>query len=297
MCGLIIHLQNADDTGQFVGDIDELRLYGRAVSEEEVRALYAEHKGIVLEQQIQGIKEELSGLVSRAEAVYAQGAADEDTSEAAALLAAIAKASEVLQGTDADALARGDADDAADLIEYLNAKVGSNPNGGTAWAEVRAANGHEAPYNVRYFEIGNEMNQGGADGTAAQTYWIDDVPGGALEGYVNGGTASFTRQYVVAQDDWNVSASYSDGSQNQEFWLRYARVEPDKKADDYDSFTAVDEGSVSVYVNGTKWTGMALPRSPKQCAAPWIRLMTITVRMAFRRRRSTFIPAMRPRIS
>lgn len=55
------------------------------------------------------------------------------------------------------ALARGDADDAADLIEYLNAEVGSNPNGGTAWAEARAANGHEEPYNVRYFEIGNEM--------------------------------------------------------------------------------------------------------------------------------------------
>lgn len=129
------------------------------------------------------------------------------------------------------ALARGDADDAADLIEYLNAEVGSNPNGGTAWAEVRAANGHKEPYNVRYFEIGNEMNQGGADGTTAQTYWIDDVPGGALEGYVNGGTASFTRQYVVAQDDWNVSASYSDGSRNQEFCLRYARVERDEKAE------------------------------------------------------------------
>ena len=350
--------KNAGDTGQFVGDIDELRLYGRAVSEEEVQALYAEHEGIVLEQQLQKIKEELSALVSRAEEIYGQELVDADAPEAVALSAAIGQASEALQGTDVTALteaasaledaldayidnsllldistedvsrtvdhgifginhryafngygsfdpetmkvkdefaelysqagfgslrypggtisnlynwktaigpvedrvdqihgfynnsgqhgiapnfgideaaafvqeydselvyvyalARGDADDAADLIEYLNAEVGSNPNGGTAWAEVRAANGHKEPYNVRYFEIGNEMNQGGADGTTAQTYWIDDVPGGALEGYVNGGTASFTRQYVVAQDDWNVSASYSDGSRNQEFCL------------------------------------------------------------------------------
>lgn len=385
--------KNAGDTGQFVGDIDELRLYGRAVSEEEVQALYAEHEGIVLEQQLQGIKEELSALVSRAEEIYGQGLVDADAPEAVTLSAAIERASEALQGTDVTALteaaaaledalnayidssllleistedvsrtvddgifginhryafngygsfdpetmkvkdefaelysqagfgslrypggtisnlynwktaigpvedrvaqihgfynnpgqhgiapnfgidevadfvqeydselvyvyalARGDADDAADLIEYLNAEVGSNPNGGTAWAEVRAANGHQEPYNVRYFEIGNEMNQGGADGTTAQTYWIDDVPGGALEGYMNGGTASFTRQYVVAEDDWNVSASYSDGSQNQEFCLRYARVERDEKADDYDSFTAVNKGSVRVYVGGEEWT-------------------------------------------
>ena len=54
-------------------------------------------------------------------------------------------------------LGRGNAQDAADLIEYLNAQVGTNPNGGIDWAKVRADNGHPQPYNVRYFEIGNEM--------------------------------------------------------------------------------------------------------------------------------------------
>ncbi|MFQ3549814.1 MAG: alpha-L-arabinofuranosidase C-terminal domain-containing protein [Armatimonadota bacterium] len=48
-------------------------------------------------------------------------------------------------------------EDAADLVEYLNApNDGSNPNGGVDWAEVRAQNGHPEPYNVKYFEIGNE---------------------------------------------------------------------------------------------------------------------------------------------
>ena len=47
--------------------------------------------------------------------------------------------------------------DAADWVEYCNSpNDGSNPNGGIDWAAVRAANGHPAPYNVKYWEIGNE---------------------------------------------------------------------------------------------------------------------------------------------
>jgi len=47
--------------------------------------------------------------------------------------------------------------DAVDLVEYCNSpNDGSNPNGGTDWAAVRAANGHPDPYNVKLFEIGNE---------------------------------------------------------------------------------------------------------------------------------------------
>ncbi len=55
----------------------------------------------------------------------------------------------------------GDEDDAADLVEYLNAPDdGTNPCGGTDWASLRARNGHPAPYGVRYFEIGNEVWHG-----------------------------------------------------------------------------------------------------------------------------------------
>lgn len=46
---------------------------------------------------------------------------------------------------------------AADIVEYLNSPNDeNNPNGGTDWATIRAKNGHPAPYNVKYFEIGNE---------------------------------------------------------------------------------------------------------------------------------------------
>lgn len=55
----------------------------------------------------------------------------------------------------------GNEQDAADLVEYLNApNNGSNPNGGRDWAAERARNGHPAVYNVKYFEIGNETYHG-----------------------------------------------------------------------------------------------------------------------------------------
>jgi alpha-L-arabinofuranosidase len=47
---------------------------------------------------------------------------------------------------------------AADWVEYCNApNDGKNPNGGVDWAAVRAKNGHPKPYNVRLWEIGNEV--------------------------------------------------------------------------------------------------------------------------------------------
>lgn len=46
-----------------------------------------------------------------------------------------------------------DPQDAADLVEYLN----SPDNGNHPWAAKRAENGHPVPYNVKYFEIGNEV--------------------------------------------------------------------------------------------------------------------------------------------
>jgi alpha-N-arabinofuranosidase len=49
-------------------------------------------------------------------------------------------------------------DELADMVEYLNAPDdGSNLTGGTSYAGQRAANGHPAPYNVKYFELGNEV--------------------------------------------------------------------------------------------------------------------------------------------
>lgn len=51
----------------------------------------------------------------------------------------------------------GNEADAADLVEYLNAPDnGVNPNGGVDWAALRSADGHKEPWNVVWFEYGNE---------------------------------------------------------------------------------------------------------------------------------------------
>ncbi len=47
---------------------------------------------------------------------------------------------------------------AADWVEYCNApNNGTNPGGGVDFAALRAFHGHEAPYGVPYWEIGNEI--------------------------------------------------------------------------------------------------------------------------------------------
>ncbi|MGA2775289.1 MAG: alpha-L-arabinofuranosidase C-terminal domain-containing protein [Candidatus Omnitrophota bacterium] len=50
----------------------------------------------------------------------------------------------------------GDESDAANLVEYLNTIDDSKHR----WSAIRTKNGHKEPYNVKYFEIGNEDWQG-----------------------------------------------------------------------------------------------------------------------------------------
>ncbi len=50
----------------------------------------------------------------------------------------------------------GGPDDAADLVQYLNASAID----GHPWAQKRADKGNVQPYDVRYFELGNEVDSG-----------------------------------------------------------------------------------------------------------------------------------------
>ena len=53
----------------------------------------------------------------------------------------------------------GTAQDAADMVAYLN-----SPNDAAhPWGQLRAANGHPAPYQVKFFELGNESDHGNHD--------------------------------------------------------------------------------------------------------------------------------------
>lgn len=54
----------------------------------------------------------------------------------------------------------GDENDAADLVAYLNAPAG----GGNRWADLRALDGREEPWNAVWFEYGNESYHGDHQG-------------------------------------------------------------------------------------------------------------------------------------
>ena len=157
-------------------------------------------------------------------------------------------------------MGRGSSLDASDLIEYLNAEVGTNPNGGIDWAQVRADNGHKEPYNIKYFEIGNEPQQGSngnGDGTWSQGYWMD-YTGANEKSYVEGATVNIQNQIAVKWDDWNRRASVTDSSKNQVRYMKYANANPKKYENNVisndDNFVAIIEDSVSnVSVGGESW--------------------------------------------
>lgn len=131
-----------------------------------------------------------------------------------------------------------------------------NPNGGIDWAQVRADNGHTEPYNVRYFEIGNEMNLGGEDGTASQEYWTKYAQNkGVEDAYIEGGTIQITDRYTVKEEDWNKTASQSDGSPNQVRYLRYANINP---GGEYKDGKIIDDSKFRCY--GKRCTGKSRNR-------------------------------------
>jgi alpha-L-arabinofuranosidase len=59
------------------------------------------------------------------------------------------------------------AEDAADMIEYLNGDAGS------VWGAKRSENGHPAPYNVKYIEIGNEETLFEGDNANAYNHYVE----------------------------------------------------------------------------------------------------------------------------
>ena len=152
-------------------------------------------------------------------------------------------------------LGRGNAQDAADLIEYLNAQVGTNPNGGIDWAKVRADNGHPQPYNVRYFEIGNENEPGVGQLRRHRLAGLLDHRGERRQrAGVHGGRHSELHQAVRREPGGLEQGSVGQRRQGRSDPLHALRQrQPEMNGDDGaivddPSFVAVNKGSVSVWV-------------------------------------------------
>ncbi|MCG8578673.1 MAG: NPCBM/NEW2 domain-containing protein [Bacteroidales bacterium] len=137
-------------------------------------------------------------------------------------------------------------EDAADYVEYMNAEVGVNPNGGIDWAQVRADNGHYEPYGVKYWEIGNELsgywelsvcnypNSGDANRGG------DAILNGLVNVYVKGTPRTFTNQRAAKESSWVQADCVVDGTASQEFYTKFCPVDLSK--------------TFKLTINGVQWS-------------------------------------------
>jgi alpha-L-arabinofuranosidase len=144
------------------------------------------------------------------------------------------------------------AQDAADWVEYMNAPAGvpGNPLGGTDWADVRAANGHPAPYGVRWWEIGNEQAHG------YSRYWMSADNVRARRQYLFGGARDITAENLGKDCSHPRSGVRSDGQAHQVFDILYPPVAP---------------ASLRLVIDGRVWTRL----SDLSVAGPHARVFTL----------------------
>lgn len=118
--------------------------------------------------------------------------------------------------------------DAADYVEYMNSPAdgsAGNPNGGTDWAEVRAANGHREPYGIEVWEYGNEPY------LANQRYWrAQDLPTRVAQ-FIEGGWVRQTVDSAPYEDNDGLfsgcdlaTRQQGDGEPDQAYRVRYAPI-------------------------------------------------------------------------
>jgi len=131
----------------------------------------------------------------------------------------------------------GTAQEAANWVQYMTASSKNN-----YWGELRAKNGHPNPYNIKYWEVGNETQS-----SSGENYWRSGsvVSIGSnnyqcnstdihLCEYVYGGTTSFNRQVAINSNN----STNSDGTASQNFYALYPPIV---------------SGSQIVRVNGSVW--------------------------------------------
>jgi len=131
--------------------------------------------------------------------------------------------------------------DAADLVEYMNARVGEDPNGdGVDWAAQREINQRRlgepvGPYGIRTWTVGNEpylMNQ---------RYWMDDSYGRALHEYAYGGQRYFEDQLVGRGCSRSEERSQGSGRPGQRFRILYPPLRDARVTVGGEEWTRVDD--------------------------------------------------------
>lgn len=145
--------------------------------------------------------------------------------------------------------ATGSVRQAADFVAYMTAPLQRHPSTNPAdpgyWGALRARNGHPAPYDVRYWEVGNEQLFPGQYGWRSGTFVSfshrgTHCPPGQVATclYAFGGTTRFNAQPVGGRANTLPPATRSNGTAHQTFYVYYPPVVPK---------------SETVMVNGLAW--------------------------------------------
>jgi alpha-N-arabinofuranosidase len=145
--------------------------------------------------------------------------------------------------------ASGTPEEAADFVAYMTApytpRPSRNPGQPSYWAALRARNGHRAPYDVPYWEVGNEQDGRGQFGwRSGELVSVGHHKTRCTKGetavclYAFGGTTAFFRQRVGTFADQEPGASRSSGLPGQVFYAYFPPVVPKTEA---------------VFVDGRKW--------------------------------------------
>jgi alpha-N-arabinofuranosidase len=119
--------------------------------------------------------------------------------------------------------------DAAALVEYMNARVGQDPDGdGVDWAARRSNNQQrlsveEAPYGIKRWSIGNEPY------LRNQRFWMAANRHKALQQYIHGGRQHYTDQLVGRLCRRSEDMSSGTGEADQRFEVLYPPVKPDSQ--------------------------------------------------------------------
>jgi alpha-N-arabinofuranosidase len=119
--------------------------------------------------------------------------------------------------------------DAGALVEYMNARVGQDPDGdGVDWAAERRKNQRRlgvpvGPYNIKRWSIGNEPY------LRNQRFWMSANAHKAMQQYINGGRQRYTDQLVGRLCRRSETMSSGTGQPEQRFEVLYPPVEPNSQ--------------------------------------------------------------------
>ncbi len=137
--------------------------------------------------------------------------------------------------------------EALDAIEYANGDTNSY------WGAQRAANGHPAPFNLQYMEIGNE--NGGADYDSHYAMFYDAIKARYPQMKLIANTTVTSRPMDIVDEHYYPSTAWFE--QNATHYDSYSRSGPKIFVGEYAAISGAGSGNLAGAISEAAWmTGM-----------------------------------------